>query len=106
MFFAIFAALLKNSIMAQGKFNEKEVREINEIIEAIEKVIKPKSEIGARSRATLAGLLASSKVTKKPVYFKCKREYSDAILNHFVKEKSIAKSKFSMAAQDSIFVIV
>jgi hypothetical protein len=91
--------------MAQSKFNEKEVREINEIIAEVTKVIKAKSEIGARSRATLAGLLAASKVAKKPVYFKCKREYSDAILNHFVKEKGITKSKFSMPTQDSIFVI-
>lgn len=91
--------------MAQGKFNEKEVREINEIIAEVAKVIKPKSEIGARSRATLAGLLAASKVTKKPVYFKCKREYSDTILNHFVKEKEVTKSKFSLPTQDAIFVI-
>ncbi len=91
--------------MQQVKFNEKEVREINAIIAEITKVVKPKSEIGARGRATLTGLLATNQVTVKPVYFKCKREYSDAIVNFFVKEKSIAKSKFSMPVQDSIFVI-
>lgn len=91
--------------MAQSKFNEKEVREINEIIAEITKVIKPKSEIGARSRSTLGGLLTANKIVKKPVYFRCKREYSDTILNHFVKEKGVAKSKFSLPAQDSIFVI-
>jgi hypothetical protein len=90
--------------MTPVKFNEKEIREINEIIAEISKVIKPKSEIGARSKATLTGLLASTK-TKKATYFKCKREYSDAILNHFTKEKGIAKSRFSMSAQDTVFVI-
>lgn len=91
--------------MTPVKFNEKEVREINEIIAEITKVIKPKSEIGARSKATLAGLLASGKSTKKPSYFKCKREYSDAIVNHFVKEKGVTKSRFSMTTQDTVFVI-
>ena len=91
--------------MTPVKFNEKEIREINEIIAEITKVIKPKSEIGARSKATLAALMASGKSTKKPVYFKCKREYSDAILNHFVKEKGVAKSRFSLGAQDTIFVL-
>ena len=90
--------------MAQVKFNEKEVREINEIIAEISKVIKPKSEIGARSKATLAGLLAAAKA-KKPTYFKCKREYSDAIVNHFTKEKGVTKSRFNTSAQDTIFVL-
>lgn len=88
--------------MTPVKFNEKEIREINEIIAEISKVIKPKSEIGARSKATLAGLLAGA---KKPSYFKCKREYSDAIVNHFTKEKGVTKSRFSTTAQDTVFVI-
>lgn len=91
--------------MVPVKFNEKEVREINEIIEEIAKVIKPANEIGARNKAILAGLLISSKTKKKPVYFKCKREYSDAIVGHFVKEKGIAKSRFSASTQDTIFVL-
>lgn len=90
--------------MTPVKFNEKEIREINEIIAEVTKVIKPESEIGARSRATLAGLLASAKA-KKPSYFKCKREYSDAIVNYFTKEKGVTKSRFSTNAQDTIFVI-
>ncbi len=90
--------------MTPVKFNEKEIREINEIIAEISKVIKPKSEIGARSKATLTAMLTSPK-TKKPSYFKCKREYSDAIINHFTKEKGVAKSRFSMNTQDTIFVI-
>jgi hypothetical protein len=91
--------------MTPVKFNEKEIREINEIIAEISKVINPKSEIGARSKATLTGLLASVKGSKKPSYFKCKREYSDAIVNHFTKEKGVAKSRFSMGTQDTVFVI-
>lgn len=90
--------------MTPVKFNEKEIREINEIIAEVAKVIKPKSEIGARSKATLTALLASAKA-KKPAYFKCKREYSDAIVSHFVKEKGVVKSRFSMNAQDTIFVL-
>lgn len=91
--------------MVPVKFNEKEVREINEIIEVIAKVIKPTSEIGARNKAILTGLLVSAKTKKTPLYFKCKREYSDAIVSHFVKEKGIAKSRFSTTAQDTIFVL-
>lgn len=91
--------------MTPVKFNEKEVREINDIIAEISKVIKPKSEIGARNRATLSGLLASTKTTKKPHYFKCKREYSDAIVSFFIKEKGVTKSRFTTTAQDTIFVL-
>lgn len=91
--------------MTPQKFNEKEIREINEIIAEITKVIKPKSEIGARSKATLTAIMASAKPAKKPHYFKCKREYCDAIINFFTKEKGVAKSKFSMNTQDTIFVI-
>lgn len=91
--------------MVPVKFNEKEVREINEIIALIAKVIKPASEIGARNKAVLTGLLISSKTKKKPLYFKCKREYSDAIVSHFVKEKGTAKSRFSATAQETIFVL-
>lgn len=91
--------------MTPVKFNEKEVREINLIIGEISKRIKPDSQIGARNRTVLAGLLVSSKTSKKPVYVKCKREYSDAIVDHFVKEKGVAKSRFSSSAQDTIFVL-
>jgi hypothetical protein len=90
--------------MTPVKFNEKEIREINEIIAEISKVIKPKSEIGARGKATLTALLASAKA-KKPSYFKCKREYSDAIVNHFVKEKGVTKSRFNTTSQDNVFVL-
>ena len=88
-----------------SKFNAKEVGEINAIIADIEKVIKPKSEVGARDKATVTSLLTAAKVTKKPVFFKCRKEYSDAIVGHFVKEKEIARNKFHMSAQGHVYVI-
>jgi len=88
-----------------SKFNAKEVNEINAIIADIAKVVKPKSEIGARDRATLNGLLTANKIEKEPVFFKCRKEYSEAIVNHFVREKNIARNKFHMAAQGFVYVI-
>ena len=85
--------------------NQKEVVEINTIISAIGKELKPGLEIGARDRATLAGLLKASKIEKKAKFFKCKREYSEPILTHFVKEKGVAKNKFSSNAQTEIYLI-
>jgi hypothetical protein len=88
-----------------SKFNAKEIGEINAIIADIEKVIKPKSEIGARDKATVSSLLTAAKVTKKPVFFKCRKEYSDAIVGHFVKEKEITRNKFHMSSQGHVYVI-
>lgn len=86
-------------------FNVQQITEINLIIAEIEKAIKPKSEIGARDKAFATSLLASAKEKKKPTFFKCKREYSDAIVNHFVKEKGITKNRFHMNGQSAIFVL-
>jgi hypothetical protein len=88
-----------------SKFNAKEVGEINAIIADIEKVVKAKSEIGARDRATVTSLLTAAKVAKKPVFFKCRKEYSDAIVGHFVKEKNITRNKYHMSSQGYIYVI-
>jgi len=87
------------------KLAPQQVTEVNEIIAEIEKVIKPKSEIGAREKASLTSLLNASKIEKKPVFFKVKREYSDIIVGHFVKEKGLAKSRFHMNNQALIFVL-
>lgn len=86
-------------------FTPLQITEINATIAAIEKVIKPKSEIGARDKAFVNALLASAKEKRKPVFFKCKREYSDAIVTHFVKEKGLAKNKFHMNGQSAIYVL-
>lgn len=88
-----------------SKFNAKEVGEINAIIADIEKVVKAKSEIGARDKATVTSLLKATKETKKPTFFKCRKEYSDAIVGHFVKEKNIARNKFHMSAQAYVYVL-
>jgi hypothetical protein len=86
-------------------FNPQQVTEINSVIAEIEKAVKPKSEIGAHDKALLTPLLKSNKVEKSPLYFKCKREYSDAIVSHFVKEKGIAKSRFHKNNQTGIFLL-
>lgn len=86
-------------------FNPQQITEINQIIAEIDKVIKPKCEIGARDKAFATSLLASAKEKNKPSFFKCKREYSDTIVTHFVKEKGVIKSKFHMNGQSAIFVL-
>ena len=88
-----------------AKFNTKQTDEINKIIEEINKVAKPGAEIGARNKVTLNGLLKVNKVTKKPNFFNCQREYSDAIVSFFTKEKGLVRSKFHMSAQEAIFLI-
>jgi len=86
-------------------FSQKQLDEINTIIKAIEAEIKPKMEIGAKDRAILTSLLKASKIDKMPKHFKCKREYSDAIISFFVKEKAIPRSRFSSNSQTSIFLL-
>jgi hypothetical protein len=86
-------------------FNPPQVKEINEIIAAITKAVKPKCEIGANDKALLTVLLKTHDPKKKATYFKCKREYSEAIVNHFVKEKGVTKSRFHKNSQAYIFVV-
>jgi hypothetical protein len=87
-----------------AKFNQKEVEEINEIIAAIAKKLKPKMEIGTRDKGTLTALLGSK--GKGVIHFKCRREHSEAILNHFVNDKSVPKNKYSQNAQANIYLIM
>jgi hypothetical protein len=86
-------------------FNVQQIKEINELIEEIGKAIKPKCEIGAHDKPLLTALLKSQKVTQEPIYFKCKREYSDAIVAHFVKDKGITKNRFHKNNQSCIFIL-
>jgi hypothetical protein len=86
-------------------FNPQQVKEINEVIAEIAKAIKPKCEIGANDKTLLAALLKTQSPAKKATYFKCKREYSDAIVTHFVKEKGVARSRFHKNSQAYIFVV-
>lgn len=86
-------------------FSAPQITEINTIIAEIEKSIKPKCEIGARDKVILTGLLKSSPSKRVPQFFKCRREYSEAIVNFFVKEKGVAKSRFHMKNQEAVFVL-
>ena len=88
-----------------AKFSEKQIEEINEIIATIAKEIKTNHEIGARDRKILNGLLANNKIEKSPKFFPCKREYSEPIVSHFVKEKNHKRNKFSMNAQSFIYIL-
>lgn len=82
-----------------------QVKEINELIEKIEKAVKPKHEIGAQSKLILNNLLASQKIKKRPVFFKSKREYSDQIISYFVNEKKLKQNKFHINGQEFIFLL-
>jgi hypothetical protein len=88
-----------------AKFNEKQVGEINKIIEDIQKKVKADSQIGARERQTLNSLLRANKIDKKPVFFNCNREYSEAIVSYFTKEKNLVKNKFHMSAQQNVYLL-
>jgi len=85
--------------------NVQQIKEINDLISEIAKVIKPKSEIGAQNKATLTSLLKTQTPAKKVTWFKCKPELSDVIVNHFVKEKGVAKNKFHKNSQSNIFIL-
>jgi hypothetical protein len=86
-------------------FSQNQVEEINAIIKAIAAELKPKMEIGAKDKAVLTGLLQVNKIKKTPKHFRCKREYSDAIVSYFVKEKGVPRNRFSSGLQTSVFLI-
>jgi hypothetical protein len=88
-----------------AKFSDKQVEEINGVIDAITKELKPDNEIGARDRKILAGLLQTNKIDKTPKFFQCKREYSETIVGYFMKEKNITRNKFSMNSQSFVYLI-
>jgi hypothetical protein len=85
--------------------NVQQIKEINEKIEEIGKSILPKCEIGAHDKTSLTALLNAQNLKKEVVYFKCKREYSDAIITHFVKEKGVTKNRFHKNNQSYIFIL-
>jgi hypothetical protein len=84
----------------------QQVTEVNEIIELIQKSVKPKCEIGAQSRTILRSQLAIHKIKKKAKFFDVKREYADTIVNYFVTEKGLTKSRFSINSGESIFLLL
>ncbi|HNV31014.1 MAG TPA: hypothetical protein PKJ83_17835 [Cyclobacteriaceae bacterium] len=85
--------------------NVQQIKEVNEIIAEIDKAIKPKSEIGAHDKPALTALLKTQNLKKKVTFFKCKREYSETIVTHFVKEKGILKNRFHKNNQGYIFIL-
>jgi hypothetical protein len=85
--------------------NTPSVKEINEIIKTIEGALQPGCEIGARDNATLSKLLRANNIERKAKFFECKREHSENIVKYFVKEKGIAKNKFSISSQPSIYIL-
>jgi hypothetical protein len=92
------------------KFNEHQVKEINTIItsinDALEKSKNKKCQIGSRDKVTLQMLLKANKIEpKNTAFFKCKRDYCDTIVSYFINEKGLSKSKFSMNAQENIFLV-
>lgn len=86
-------------------FNVQQIKEINDLIAEIGKVIKPKCEIGAHDKTLLKGLLKTQTPKIEATYFKCKRELCDAIVTHFVKEKGVTKSRFHKNNQAHIFIV-
>jgi hypothetical protein len=86
--------------------NQQQITEVNEIIEKIQKAVKPNCEIGSQNKAILRSLLTANKVKKKTKVFDVKREYSDTIVNYFVNEKKLTKSRFSMNNQEAVFLLL
>lgn len=85
--------------------NAQQIKEVNEIIAEIDKAIKPKSEIGAHDKPAFTALLKTQNLKKEVAFFKCKREYSETIVTHFVKEKGISKNRFHKNNQGYIFIL-
>jgi hypothetical protein len=86
-------------------FNVLQIKEINDAIEEIGKAVTPTCEMGAHDKSSLAALLKIQKPPKEAIYFKCKTEYSDAIVSHFVKEKGVTKNRFHKNNQSNIFIL-
>jgi hypothetical protein len=85
--------------------NIQQIKEVNEVIAEIGKAIKPKCEIGAHDKPSLVSLLKAQKLKNEIEYFRCKREYSDSIVNHFVKEKGVIKNRFHRNNQSYVFIL-
>jgi hypothetical protein len=86
-------------------FQPQQIKEMNELIEQIEKAVKPKHEIGSQSKVVLTNLLKGQKSKKTALFFKTKREYSDQIISHFVNEKKLVKNKFHSNGGEFIYLV-
>ncbi len=83
----------------------QQIKEVNEVIARIEKSIKPTCEIGAHDRPALNALLKAQNEKKEVIFFACKREYSETIVSHFVKEKNVTKNRFHKNNQAFVFIL-
>jgi len=92
-------------VLDMAVLNAQQVKEINELIEEIGKSISPKCEIGAHDKPSLVSLLKALKLKNEVIYFRCKREYSDSIVTHFVKEKGVIKNRFHRNTQSYVFIL-
>jgi hypothetical protein len=87
------------------KFDERQTKEINTIIEKITKGLKDGCEICACDPKVLRTLLSNGKIDKSIKSYACRPEYSGTLVSYFAKEKSIPTSAFSRNAQSSICLI-
>ena len=85
--------------------NTQQIKEVNELIAEISKSVRPKCEIGAHDKSSLVSLLKAQNLKNEVTYFRCKREYSDSIVVHFVKEKGVIKNRFHRNNQSYIFIL-
>jgi hypothetical protein len=83
----------------------QQIDEMNALIEEISKKVKDKQEIGGQNKVVLKNILASQKAKKSPVFFKTRREYADQIVNYFVNEKKMTRSRFHTGNQEFIFLL-
>jgi hypothetical protein len=94
---------IKNSDMP--KFDERQTKEINAIIDKITKGLKDGCEICACDPKVLKTLLSNAKINKSIKSYACRPEYSSTLVSYFAKEKSIPASALSRNAQSSICLI-
>jgi hypothetical protein len=87
------------------KFDERQTKEINAIIEKITKDLRDGCEICACEPKILKRLLSNGKIDNKIKSYACRPEYSGTLVSYFAKEKSIPTSVFSRNAQSSICLI-
>jgi len=87
------------------KFDERQTKEINAIIEKITTGLKDGCEICACEPKILKKLLSNAKIDRTIKSYACRPEYSATLVSYFVKEKSISASAFSRNAQSSICLI-
>jgi hypothetical protein len=85
--------------------NTQQIKEINELIEKISTSVTTPCEIGAHDKSSLLTLLKAQTQKKEAIYFACKREYSDAVVTHFIKEKGATKNKFHKNNQSCIYIL-